>query len=212
MRRIIALSGFAQSGKDSVGKILAEKYGFEKFALADAIRDGVYGMNPIVTWKLEEPSMLKQFFAAELKVISIRTQEIVDEIGWDRAKTEYPEIRHLIQTYGTEAGRNVHGDRCWTTVADREFENNPDTNYFITDVRFPNELEFADEKKAFKVLVKRPGITSVNGHASDAGLPVEDFNALIHNDGTLEDLEDKVTRMMTDLGIQPIDRFPDSAY
>jgi len=44
---IIGLSGYAQSGKDTVANYLSE-YGFTRLAFADPIRKLLYQMNPIV--------------------------------------------------------------------------------------------------------------------------------------------------------------------
>ena len=45
---IIGLSGYAQSGKDTVAKVLIEEYGFTRIAFADKIREFLYDLNPQV--------------------------------------------------------------------------------------------------------------------------------------------------------------------
>ena len=68
---IIGLTGYAQSGKDSVAKILVEKHGFIRVAFADRIRDFVFDADPIYTWVGNEPRYLRSFIESE---------------GWEEAK------------------------------------------------------------------------------------------------------------------------------
>jgi dephospho-CoA kinase len=49
---IIGLSGYAQSGKDTVAELLCLNYGFKRIAFADAIREGVVRLNPMLVQKL----------------------------------------------------------------------------------------------------------------------------------------------------------------
>ena len=71
---IIGLSGYARSGKDYLANILVEKYGFERRAFADKIRDVLYDMNPPLPYNAgwgESHVMLK---------------DIVDRYDWEGAK------------------------------------------------------------------------------------------------------------------------------
>ena len=43
---IIGLSGKAGSGKDTIADYLVTNYGYTKFALADAVREAVFILNP----------------------------------------------------------------------------------------------------------------------------------------------------------------------
>ena len=45
---IIGLTGYAQSGKDSVADILVKNYGYTRIAFADPIRKLLYETNPAV--------------------------------------------------------------------------------------------------------------------------------------------------------------------
>jgi dephospho-CoA kinase len=71
---IIGLSGYAQSGKDTVAKVLVEKYGYRRVAFADPIRDLLYGMDPLVPKGYGE------------SVINYRLQDLVDSYGWEKWK------------------------------------------------------------------------------------------------------------------------------
>ena len=45
---IIGLTGYAQSGKDTLANILVENYGYTRVAFADKIREFLYEVNPMV--------------------------------------------------------------------------------------------------------------------------------------------------------------------
>ena len=56
---IIGLTGYAQSGKDTVAKILVENYGFTRIAFADKIREFLYETNPMYDSIVGEPLFVK---------------------------------------------------------------------------------------------------------------------------------------------------------
>lgn len=165
---IIGLTGYAQSGKDSVASILVENYGYQRVAFADPIRDLLYATNP----------MLKEGY---------RVKGLVDVYGWDRVKVDYPEARRLLQELGVGA-RKVFGDMFWVQQALRKihFEG----NYVITDVRYPNEAKAIrkyDNSQIWRV--KRSGVDAVNSHESESAMDGERVDQIFVNNGTLEDLK-----------------------
>ena len=48
---VIGLTGYAQSGKDTVASILVEKYGYRRIAFADKIRDFLFWSIKVLTNK-----------------------------------------------------------------------------------------------------------------------------------------------------------------
>ena len=68
---IIGLTGYAQSGKDTVAKILIEQYGFTRVAFADKIRELLYEMDPPVPTGV----------GSERHVVGL--QNYVDIYDWD---------------------------------------------------------------------------------------------------------------------------------
>ena len=168
---IIGLSGYAQSGKDAVSMILTE-YGFRRRSFADPIRQALYTLDPMID--------------------SFRSlREIVDQSGWDTAKS-YPETRRLLQQLGTEVGREMLGQSTWLDIALR---NLPEKTCF-TDVRFVDEADAIRALGGEVWRVNRPGGLPVNGHVSETALDDYDFVKVILNDGSLEDLRSKTLTAM----------------
>lgn len=168
---IIALHGFAQSGKDTAAGFLKDE-GYERLAFADTMREAMYRLNP------------------EIRVYDDywRLQDFINLHGWDYAKVRIPEVRRLLQVYGTEVGRGLYGETFWVDQVIRQIR--PEGKYVITDVRFPNEYQGLADHYGGDVLfvkVKRLGYGPVNSHVSDAGLHDDLFDRLIVNDGPLEE-------------------------
>jgi hypothetical protein len=181
---IIGLTGYAQSGKDTVAKILVERYGYIRVAFADRIKDLLFEMNPIVGYT-DAPVYLR---------------DVVERDGWEKAKS-YGEIRRYLQNLGVGA-RNIFGEQFWIDQAVRQLD--PDNNYVITDVRFTNEAdmlrqmgEWVENTEVQIWRIKRPGIEAVNEHVSENEMDGYKVDQIFSNSGTLEGLELMVkTRMM----------------
>jgi len=176
---IIGLSGYAQSGKDTVANYLSE-YGFTRLAFADPIRKLLYQMNPIV----------KEGY---------RVKGVVDAYGWDRAKVEFPEIRTLLQNLGLGA-RDLFGEDFWVRQTVNLNRDNIQKDFVVTDVRFINEA------KAIKLIpnsqiwrVVRPGVEAVNGHVSETEMDNWKYDQTFFNAGTIEDLKTTIAVRMRDL-------------
>ena len=163
---IIGLTGYAQSGKDSVAKVLMENYGFQRVAFADKIRELMYEMNPDYHDTL--------------------LQQVVDRFGWDEVKKD-PAVRRMMQNVGVGA-RKLFGDNFWVHQAMTSIANaNP--NIVVTDVRFINEADTLKTNGAQLWRVKRTGVESVNGHVSEHELDGYKVDQILSNGGTLEELE-----------------------
>ena len=183
---IIGLTGYAQSGKDTVAKVLVEQHGFIRVAFADRIRDLLFETNPMYDSIVGEPLFVKAK---------------VERDGWETAKKN-PQIRRLLQNLGI-AARNVFGEQFWVEQAMRQLDSN--NNYVITDVRFLNEAEalrqmgeWVDGAKVHIWRIKRLGIEAVNDHVSEHELDDYKVDQIFTNNGSIEDLKLMVNTRMYD--------------
>ncbi len=131
--------------------------------------------------------------------------------------------RKLLQLLGTECGRNIIHPNVWVNalMADYRIEGQIDKgktysesdypNWIITDMRFPNELN-AVKIHGITIRVQRPcpecGMINAVGthfavcsqqrslHPSETELDHATFDYLIENNGTLEDLIEKVKQIL----------------
>lgn len=178
---IIGLTGYAQSGKDTVAKILVENYGYTRVAFADKIREFLYETNPMYDSIAGEPLFVKAK---------------VDRDGWEVAK-QSPHIRRLLQNSGV-AARKVFGDSFWVHEAMKSMLNDPrpDMNYVITDVRFLNEADMIRANDGQIWRIKRIGVDAVNAHVSESQMDDYPVDQIFTNNTSIEDLELMVkTRM-----------------
>lgn len=177
---IIGLTGYAQSGKDTVAKALISQHGFIRIAFADALRDFVYKANPMVDNLAGEPKFV---------------QEYVDTVGWDKAK-QNPQIRRILQTTGL-AARESFGADFWVRQALKNVQLTD--KIVVTDVRFLNEAEAIKNYRVDAEIwrVQRDGVNAVNGHISETQLDNYTFDRTIYNNGTVEELWSSVSLFST---------------
>ena len=193
---IIGLSGRARAGKDTVAERLVEAYGFKRFALADNVRTMAYAVDPLVFVEQDERGPLR-FSGPQgqgLGFVSYYTRlsDLVDEVGWERAKA-VRDVRRFLQRLGTEGVRDVIGDNAWIDALQKQIaEDDHLGGVVITDVRFENE---ADWLTLFGWLwrVDRASNADVVPHSSETALDnYEAFDVRLQNDGSIEELWEQV--------------------
>jgi hypothetical protein len=156
---IIGLSGYAQSGKDTVAAHLEGNHDFNCIAFADPIKALSLRINPALA-------------------------EVVYAYGWDVAKAR-PEHRRFLQELGVGA-RELIDEDIWINKALSSMTDGD--HYVITDVRFQNEANALKAIGAQIWRVERAGVKAVNDHISEHDLDNWEFDAYIPNNSTLEDL------------------------
>lgn len=183
---IIALSGYARSGKDEAAKVLVEEFGFTRVAFADKLREAVYQLNPIVKG------------VGRMDDDPTYVQDVIDEYGWDGYKStpHGPEVRRLLQRMGTEVGRNTLWDSIWIDAAFKPYEGKG-VDIVVTDARFPNEAKAVFLRDGEIWRVNRAGIgpaVSPDGsiHPSETSLDNWPFDRVLSNDGSLEHYHDTI--------------------
>lgn len=188
---VIGLAGYAQVGKDTVANLLVEDYGFERLAFADALRDMLYALDPMIP---HHHNTNEQYAYSRLAAL-------VDAYGWDEVKVRFPEVRALLQRLGTEAGREVLGQNIWVRTAMANVK--PGGRYVFTDCRFPNEAEAVKAAGGSIVRVSRTGYAPVNAHPSETALDDWPFDFDLFNQGTsLTQLGVLVDFLVADLGLR----------
>lgn len=170
---VVGLTGYAQSGKDTAAAFLVER-GWTRLSFADALRNAVYALNPIVWGGCTATDDSEE----------VRVQDIVDELGYEEAKKQWPEYRALLQRFGTEVGREQFGENFWTDRVVAQIRDGH--KYVISDVRFPNEAAVVHNLGGKVFRVKRAGTEAVNTHVSDTGIDNLLVDGVIPNLTTIE--------------------------
>ena len=138
---LIGLVGFIGAGKGTVADILVEKHGFIKESFANSVKDAV---SVIFGW---DRSSLEGDTPE-----SRSWREQPDEFWSNKLGREFSP-RLALQLMGTEAGRDVFHTNLWVYTVQRRC--NPNRNYVIADVRFPNEIKAIREAGGKVLRVKR---------------------------------------------------------
>ena len=172
---ILGLSGWARNGKDTVADHLISKYGYERISFAAPMKEALYRLNPKITIN---------------NVVSTPIRIGVDIYGWDDLKTHGPEVRELLQRFGTEVGREMFGEDFWVNAAIDSIEDG--SKVIVSDVRYPNEADAIKKLGGEVWRVVRPGFGAANGHASEHALNNYKFDYILDNNSGMELLYDSV--------------------
>lgn len=105
---------------------------------------------------------------------------------------DHPTARRLLQTLGSEWGRDMISPDLWVELWRNRATALPCV--VADDVRRPNEAAAIAELGGELWAITRPGVTDVTGHISESGLGDLAFDRVIVNDGTFEDLLAQVLR------------------
>lgn len=175
--KLVGITGLKRSGKDTVGSFL-EARGFYRAAFASPMKVIAKAVDPIMDCDGTNTIRLADLF-------SLGHTE-------DEIKAQYPEYRRFLQRLGTEAFRSFD-ENFWINWC---FNNLPDADSCITDVRFPNEAERIKTEGGVVWRVERPGVENTDLHPSEAFIQSLPVDVVIHNDGTLEDLQAAVDSLL----------------
>jgi hypothetical protein len=119
----------------------------------------------------------------------------------DRSAKERPIVglgaspRQLLQTLGTEWGRQMICPDIWIELAFWRWEQaaaNGISLIVVPDVRFANEARQIRSEGGEVWMIYRPGVEPVAAHESEAGLPLRMIDRLVVNDGTVDQLRERV--------------------
>lgn len=170
---IIGITGPAGAGKDTVAAHLTRAYGFRRLAFADPIYEGLAAILGIS----EDVLRSREGKEKELALLGVSP-------------------RRLLQTLGTEWGRNTVAADFWLKLVDFRMAGMPvGTNVVIPDVRFQNELDFIHARGGTVFSVTR-SVEPVAAHASENPDVWAAADIHIRNTSTLDALAGHVDDVM----------------
>ena len=187
---IVGIGHVARVGKDIAAGALSRDLGFKRVAFADKLKELAILADPIVTGATQ---------ATNVGAGKGRLAWVVQGMGYDEAKSVYPEVRKFLQDLGAGA-RDVFGEDFWIEQAlgPRKAKTHPSSkaDIVVSDVRYRNEAEEISERGGKMIRIDRPGYAP-HGHISETDLAgFEGWDAVIENVGTVQDLEAKVVNLV----------------
>tara|TARA_R110001606_G_scaffold19453_1_gene71318 strand:- start:2634 stop:3476 length:843 start_codon:yes stop_codon:yes gene_type:complete len=144
-----------------------------------------------------------------------------DETSYTGITKQKMTPRLMLQLLGTECGRQIIHPNIWVnalfadyvctmnkhsytfekskTIEETDkfmFENSSYPDWIITDVRFPNEAQAIKDKGGIVIRVERPQLIERDfEHPSETALDDYKFDEVIENNGSIEELIEKVKKL-----------------
>jgi hypothetical protein len=194
---IIGVCGFIGSGKDTIADYLVNFHEFRRESFANTLKDAVASV-----------------FGWDRTMLEGRTKEArewreqVDPWWANRLSMPTLTPRWVLQYWGTEVCRKSFHDDIWIASLENKLRNSKD-HVVISDCRFPNEIKSIKDAGGTIIWVKRGNLpewydlavransndsiaraelVSKGIHASETAWVGTEFDAVIDNNGSIEDL------------------------
>jgi hypothetical protein len=139
---VIGISGAARAGKDTLFEVLDEifeTFHMTRLAFADALKEEC-----------------DEFLKTNTGISAFTKDDEEKEI-----------IRPFLVAYGSNVRRRINPN-CWIEGIDRLIrESEKKTIHIITDVRYPNELDWIEQQGGLSIHVSRDGIKPANSEEAE---------------------------------------------
>jgi len=204
---IIGICGFIGSGKDTIADYLVNFHEFRRESFASTLKDAVGAV-----------------FGWDRTLLEGRTKEArewreqVDPWWAERLGMPTLTPRWVLQYWGTEVCRKSFHDDIWIASLENKLRNSKD-HVVISDCRFPNEIASIRNAGGKIIWVQRGvlpdwydvAVDANNGsniainelkmrkiHASETAWVGTEFDAILDNNGTIDDLYQQAKSIISD--------------
>ena len=200
MVTVIGISGHSKAGKDVLATELVERHGYVRIGFGDAIKEEALTHFPWLlanlwkSYRIDNRSIVRPDFEPHDP-----TPADLRRFVWEEKP---PLVVNLLQDLGNlrRAADPDHWVKAWQKTVERREDFAPDNVLKVVapDVRSDVEAVWLRSfGRAVCVLAKRPGADG-DGHATEAFADsAHKFDAILQNDGTLEDWQAKAGFLAT---------------
>ena len=203
---IIGVNGRARSGKDTIAKVMIDKFGFQKISFADPLKNICSDAFEIPLNYFHDDNLKDSPFEVPVLVTEQHLERLVTNLisaGCTFTNGQINELntkglgfilispRNLLQRVGTDFVRGTLGDRTWIDIFKRKISST-EGNFIVPDARFLNERKVIKELGGYNFLIIRPGLPPIaeSAHESELlGISEELIDVTILNDSTVNSLQ-----------------------
>lgn len=209
---IIGICGFIGCGKDTAADYLVNFHEFRRESFAGILKDAV---SAVFGWNREM-----------LEGRTRQSREWREQVDtWWAQRLDIPNLtpRWVLQYWGTEVLRRGFHDDIWIAGLENKLRTSSD-NVVISDCRFPNEIQAIKNQGGRVIWVQRgelpewyqyavdankgpehigwalgkDQLSKFGIHASETSWVGTDFDAVIDNNGSLDDLYNQIKNLVQD--------------
>ena len=206
---IIGVCGFIGSGKDTIADYLVNIHEYRRESFANTLKDAV---SAVFGW---DRTML------EGRTKQAREWREQVDPWWSKRLDRAITPRWILQYWGTEVCRKGFHDDIWIASLENKLRSSED-DVVISDCRFPNEIKAIRDQGGIVLRVVRgpepewyavaqvanqhpqPNASTeilkeLGIHASETAWVGTDFDVVLDNNGTLDELYKQVNDLLQDL-------------
>lgn len=190
-------------GKDTMALQLVASYGYKRYSFGDPLKTEVLAALTDQDYR--------DFIWDQMPEVARNAMLVCLALGQldPFAKPTTPEMRTLLQAYGTEFRRICTSQTYWLDALEQEIEVDGASRIVVPDQRFPNEFTWGKARGGESWYVKRASdayayTAEAVKHSSEGQLENLPHDWRVANDGTIAELWEKIDERMAGYGIANI--------
>jgi len=190
----IAITGKANTGKNTVGKLLTK-----------GLTDEITGDRPhFIAFADPLKKMVKLSFPEVPNKWLYGSSKYRSEVIPGAFKDGVPlTVRQALMDLGNDFGRKYQPDiwiRNFDTRVKKLIKNNVH-GIIVTDCRFRNEFDHLGSLGFFQIRILRDDYVKINdvSETNQDGILNSEFDTVIHNNGTKEELSEQVSKIVAEI-------------